>query len=63
MGLNGLKGQPSTGSQGSPLATKRVRSEARMKDKRGDQEDEDPPQVRLFQNNETPIGLIREKRV
>jgi hypothetical protein len=45
MGLDGLKGQPSNGSQGSCRPPKGVESEIRMKRKRRDQEAEDPPKV------------------
>jgi hypothetical protein len=63
MRLDGLKGQPSTGSQGIRRAAEGVESERRMKRKRGDQETEDPPEVRLSENNKAPARTIGKKGI
>jgi hypothetical protein len=63
MRLNGLKGQPSTGSQGGRRTLKGVESKRRVKSKRRDQEAENTPKIRLSKDNEPPTRPIGKKRV
>jgi hypothetical protein len=51
MRLDGLEGQPSTGSQGGS-------QEARVKSKRRDQEAENTLKIRLSKNNKPPTRPI-----
>jgi hypothetical protein len=63
MGLNGMKRQARTRSQGCRRAPERMKSKATREAKRRKKKAKDTPKVRLSNDNEMTRRPIRKKRV